>query len=284
MPYTLIQAFQNGKEPLAFSGASDSTRNKFAEELRTRVEKPYVINQMDAPLCGPAAFMFCLASAHPWHYVRYVIDLATHGEAILGNLHVKPSKNCLQANLRGAAISLVDWIALASLRDASNYLFSMRGAGSSVAGITGADTMASWFEKSGLFAQVNNQALYRPASLERLLSADLQGNLGSFVCLLVRAAITGKVAGEVPISKRSGMPKTLLGTPDHWIVLRGGMGLGPSCYNPNNPAAVESLLKKRLEFSVYSWGGIQKINDRFSSLSVKEFLPYFYGCVSAVPA
>lgn len=228
--------------------------------------------------------MFCLASAHPRYYVRYVIDLATRGEAFLGKLHIKPSKSCLQASLMGASIDPIDWIALASLRDASNHLFSMSGTGSSVAGITGAETLAGWFEQSGLFAQVNNLAQYRPASLERLLAADLQGGLGRFVCLLVRAAVTGEVAGEAPIHKTNGMPKTLLGTPDHWIVLRGGMGFGPVCYNPNHPPAVELLLRKQLGFSVYSWGKIRKINDRFPDLSVKDFLPYFYGCVSAASA
>lgn len=282
MPYALIQAFQNGKDPLAFSflNSPEMTRAKIGESIAKRIRAPETINQQSAPLCGPAAFMYCLASAHPWHYARYAIDLMTHGEARIGQLHIKPSAQCRHADI-GSAIEAIDWVTLASLRDGSNGVLSMSGPGSSIAGITGANTMAAWFEQSGLFTQVGNLAQYHPASLERLLAADLQANMGRYVCLLVRAAVLGAVAGEVPMPKLNGMPRTLLGTPDHWIVMHESMGLGPSCYNAARTDVADMLKKKKLSFKVYSWGGISTVNERIHDLNVERFLPYFYGCVSA---
>ncbi|WP_263147116.1 hypothetical protein [Pseudomonas sp. RIT-PI-AD] len=284
MPYSLIQAFQSSREPLAFSflNAPNVTRTKIGEAIAKRINRPETINQQSAPLCGPAAFMFCLATAHPRHYARYAIDLMTQGEARLGQLHIKPSAHCQQADI-GNTIEPIDWVTLASLRDSSNGIFSMSGPGSSVAGITGAGTMAAWFEQSGLFGQVGNQAQYHPASLERLLTADLQANMGRYVCLLVRAAVLGAVAGEIPVPKLNGMPRTLVGTPDHWIVMCEPMGLGPSCYNSARADVADMLRKKKLSFKVYSWGGISSLNDRLHDLTVEKFLPYFYGCVSASP-
>ncbi len=282
MPHALIQAFQSGKEPLAFSflNTPNMTRAKIGEAIAKRVRAPETINQQGAPLCGPAAFMFCLANAHPWHYARYAIDLMTRGEAYLGQLHIKPSIGCRQADI-GTAIEPIDWVTLASLRDASNGILSMNGPGSSMAGITGAGTMASWFEQSGLFTHVGNMAQYQPVSLERLLAADLQASIGRYVCLLVRAAVLGAVAGEVPVPKLNGMPRTLVGTPDHWVVMREPMGLGPSCYNSARTDVAEMLRKKKLSFRVYSWGAISSVNERVYDLTVDKFLPYFYGCVSA---
>ncbi len=224
--------------------------------------------------------MFCLAKTSPYVYARYVIDLAETGEAMLGALHIKPGNSCRNAQL-GSSIAAVDWIALASLRDASNTVLAMADPDSSTAGITGSATMAAWFQHCGLFSSVSNQAQYAPASLERLLAADRYVGLGHFVCLLIRAAIVERVGGEVPMNKLGhGTPKTLLGTPDHWVVVQSPLRLGPCCYNPAHPPSAEALLQARLTFDIYSWG-MTTLNNRVSDLRVRQFLPYFYGFVSA---
>ncbi len=180
MPYSLIQRFETGTGPLAFSLDTLShaqLRSRIADDLYARIEAPETIYQGIAPLCGPAAFMFCVAKTSPYAYARYVIDLAETGEATLGALRVKPGKACRNAQL-GSRISAVDWVALASLRDASNSVLAMAGPDSSTAGITGSATMAEWFQHCGLFVSVSNQAQYVPASLDRLLAADRHAGSG----------------------------------------------------------------------------------------------------------
>ncbi|WP_263143815.1 hypothetical protein [Pseudomonas sp. RIT-PI-AD] len=278
MPETLIRAFESGHEPLVFQGAQ---REMIAADLRVRVETPKLISQETASLCGPAAFMYCVASAYPRQYVSYVIELATKGEASLGKMKVKPSQACRHPRI--SAIGYTDWIALASLRDSTNSFFNMNGEDASMAGITTGGNLSAWFESSGLFNQVTDQAHYLSAgSLQGLLAAERSSRLGNYVCLLVRAAILGKVGGELHMSKIGrNTPKTILGTPDHWIVVQGPMNLGPYCYNSACPDHTEALLDKELDFQVYSWGALGKINGRINKLTTRSFLPYFYGFVAA---
>lgn len=288
---SLSEAFhqvENGTAALAFSGLETSfNRERFVSALRNRIDEPYKIHQGNAPLCGPAAFMYCLARAYPDRYARYVLDLVTQGEAWLGSLQVKPSQACRQASPpvpdgRSRAIEMVDWVALASLRDSSNGWFRMNSIDSNLAGVTPGAMLANWFEQTGLFTAGNHSRNTSSASLEKLLSADQYFAMGHYVCLLIRAALIAPVGGEIGLNKLGrNTPKTILGTPDHWVVMQGPMRLGPQCFNPGSPSTVAALNAMKLEFPVYSWGTTYKINVRTANLAVNDLLPYFYGCVTA---
>lgn len=131
-------------------------QSSFLRELDDRAANPFAIRQGSAPLCGPAAFLYCVAKSYPEVYQRYVLELAIHGHARLGKLNVSPSQTCRDATPAASSISPVDWVALASLRDSTNAAFRMNGPESSIAGITLPNSMRGWFEKSGLFSQVED--------------------------------------------------------------------------------------------------------------------------------
>lgn len=258
--------------------------SEIVEKLNARIANPALIDQKYTPLCGPAAFMYCLANEYPEVYRNYVMDLAIHGEARIGNLQVKPSQSCLQEtadNLISLAIQPVDWIALASLRDSSNAVFPVT-ASSTLAGVTLPAALAGWFEATGLFSSgVNNTSVMNGKALNVLIEANSRHRNGAWVCLFVRSAIIGG-GGSIGIDKIGGnTPKTWLGSPDHWIVLRSAMQLGRQC-NLMPPSAncprQNKLEDAALYFQFYSWGEVRTL----SRARAAEFLPYFYGYVSAM--
>jgi len=54
-----LARFRQGTGRLAFKCITD--RDKFADNLKDRANNPFWIQQGETPLCGPAAFMHCIA-------------------------------------------------------------------------------------------------------------------------------------------------------------------------------------------------------------------------------
>ncbi|WP_138548034.1 hypothetical protein [Pseudoalteromonas ruthenica] len=73
---------------------------KYAGLISERVRNPWKINQKETYLCGPNAYLFCLATSHKEYYVKYMLDLWTFGEASIAGLYVKPSNSCLNFNVQ----------------------------------------------------------------------------------------------------------------------------------------------------------------------------------------
>ncbi|MDR2093562.1 MAG: hypothetical protein LBP58_09675 [Azoarcus sp.] len=67
-------------------------RKKFVRSVEDRRDAPTLINQGGSSLCGPAAFMYCIAREKPDDFAAYVLDLALTGEGRLGNLKVMPGQ------------------------------------------------------------------------------------------------------------------------------------------------------------------------------------------------
>lgn len=268
-----------GYPDLQFTCAAN--RTDLQEEIDRRVNAPHLIDQGYASLCGPSAFIYCVAKHHKEVYRQYVAELLIHGEAKLGQLHIKPSLTCRKGSAR--EVHPVDWVALASLRDSSNGLLSVGSEKSQAAGITMAGQMVEWFESCGLFSGADSKVNYVfGGSAKTLMEANQHYGSGSLVCLLIRAAILSPVSGELPLNKlNKGTPKTIAGTPDHWIVLNSPIRVGRSrfCWAPTTYGS-DSFLDSLLEFECYTWGkGAHRSSSRITNLTVRQFLPYFYGYV-----
>jgi len=281
----MVERFRRGTGSLAFACIKD--RVSFAKALGERVDEPREINQGDAPLCGPAAFMYCIAKDRRAEYARYVLDLAEKGTGKLGNnLTVTPSMICRNAALDGK-IDPVDWVALASLRDDTNSFLRMRSPDSDTAGITMGGAMVDWFRATGWFPGGVGKAIKynwsqpvdelhgidrhrRPEPLINLCGIDPRVSGGGHVCLLVRAeVIDGPPRGsERNRLKASGKSKKWAGLPNHWVVLEGHIGL-PYSATPDH----------MLNFNVWTWG---RERPTPINMPIRQFLPYYYGYVSAL--
>jgi len=264
----------------------ENSREKFAEALNDRLVNPALINQKQTPLCGPAAFMYCIASDRRDAYANYVLDLAEYGEGRLGELVIKPSAACCDATDTGGAHP-VDWVALASLRDASNNFRSMSNAGKNIAGMTFGGELQGWFEATKWFTGgvVNTSRWAWSQSLENLI--DINSRSDSHVCLLIRSAIIQKSSpsfADIGINKfGKETPKSLTGFPDHWVVLKSRIQIGMK--TPQWPGALsaDDVKTHRLHFNFWSWGEeeLLKVNRRIPNITTAQFLPYYYGYVSA---
>ena len=295
--------FLNGTQPLAFDciPADPVGRARFVDAVDKRQVKPVLIDQAGTMLCGPAAFMYCMARGKPDDYGEYVLDLALTGEGNLGGLHVKPSADCRATPLAGQ-IDPVDWVALASLRDASNAFADMDDADDRFAGITTGSDLKAWFSKTGWFSNgvLDASNWVANQSLDNLLEVNMRSPK-AYVCLCIRAAIIEPSSGEVGMNKigKTHAPKTWWGGADHWIVLGDDTGTGTGNNKdilvsfpnslpkmpqrrpyPNMPGN-DGLPGGMLEFKFYSWGRIWASVNRFPGLKVEEFLRYYYGFVIA---
>ncbi|MDR2093778.1 MAG: hypothetical protein LBP58_10800 [Azoarcus sp.] len=292
-----LNAFMNGTGSLAFDCITK--RDDFVKDLTDRHKVPSLINQDKTPLCGPAAFMYCIARENPDVYGEYVLDLAMTGEGRIGNLTVTVGRDCRKAELNpnGEEIAPVDWVALASLRDASNKVLDMESPGSKAAGITSSGTLAGWFRKTGWFKSgvIDTGNTFFTEDLKNLLEINLYQS-GAYICMLLKDAIIQptKDPGINKIGKKNA-PKSPWNGPTHWIVLGdNNPALGTGCLNkgiritvPGRPAEYpfspgdKALLEGDLYFKAYSWGKITEVTVRYADLTVEQFLRYYYGYVIA---
>jgi len=283
MPYReRLEKFRQANDKLAFACIANKTREVFANELERRAIDPRLIHQGGTPLCGPASFIFCVAREYREAYVNYVLDLAEKGSGKLGNLTVKPSSACRNANdsLIGI-VDPVDWVALASLRDSSNNFLPMSNPKSTTAGITSAAQLAAWFTKTGWFSGVDHsffRSLFQ-GSLKHFLDINNHGH--AYICLLINSAI---INGDSSVDK---VPST----PNHWVVLDGRVSIGQEEFFWANMSKQkrEELLHKPLRLKFWTWGGESlsegkpccSIDDRNPDITLARFLSYYYGYVSA---
>jgi hypothetical protein len=283
-----------------FPDKTKTTRDVFIEALDKRRIEPRLINQKDGNLCGPACFMFSIAREDPDEYGKFVLGLAMHGEGKIGGLTARPP-NAPKVDI-GSKIAPVDWVALAGIRDDSGS--QMTSVGTGIGGMTLGGPLKRWFDGTGMFKEVYNFANGVFGASGGSLDGLLQINSlpAGYACLLLRARIVKPGLSANPITAdhwvlmvdSSGNPNTGIeiklpsGVPEKPVPL--GSEIVTNYWNSETPTVDEIKKKKRVEleagaldFSVYTWGEIRKIDlYHFSHLLVKKFLGDYFGFVLAV--
>ena len=270
----LIATFASGAGAGAFPHVGGS-RALFAKGIRDRVANPGLIDQGLSSLCGPASFLYCLASKRPDVYARYAIELYEQGQTTVGKLRVAPSSDCRRAAINPREIDPVDWVTLASLRDSQNTVMDYQSVSDAVAGITLPQHLANWFSSSEQFSQVvNNTNVVFDKNLSSLLAAEQFRIGGSYICLFVDASI---LHGKCGVSF----------FPNHWIVLTNHVRINGQTTTglASRGLAVdadEALASGPLSFEVFTWGQPHRaFNPGNSTVAVSTFLNCFYGYVCA---
>jgi hypothetical protein len=110
---------------VAFKGIGPLNRWVIQKELSARIDRPYLILQGDAGLCGPASLAYEVAKHDSVAYVKAVIDLYEKGRARIGKWTLEPSSSLKDYSPRQhkGAVHYADWILLASIRDCENWFF-----------------------------------------------------------------------------------------------------------------------------------------------------------------
>lgn len=251
----------------AFQITNSGTPQQFISDLTARVKQPWLINQSAASLCGPAAFMYCIAKDAPNLYVKYVIDLYLSGKGSINNLHVEPSEDCRKGIISSgkSSIAFVDWIALASLRDSENSLFDYQSVTDQVGGITLPGILAKWFKLAG-YCNVNSSAsIVWSQGPKHLVDAAISYQNNKNVCLFV----SGKSLNS---------PFAVKIFPSHWVVMSDHLAFGDS-FHKDYSKKIEDLKKETISLPVYTWGS-EKRKWNPQHLSLDDFSSYYFGSVT----
>jgi hypothetical protein len=278
----LISDFSAKKEAGVFTKI---TKAEVVDDLREKSRYPGKITQGATSLCGPAVFLHVIAKKCPAAYARYIIDLYQTGSASIDELKVVAGRGCKNysphvtdnkeqnENGRYSTISAADWIGLASLRDSENSFFNYDHHSDQFGGITLPNHLTSWFRKAGFNSIESRTNLVFDKGLLNLLEANRKFVAGHEVCLFLGARVLmGKPKGKAPA--------------DHWVVMTSQI------YMDGDPAGAhatpkrleelgESVYEMKINFKVFTWGnGSRPVNERNSTLTVTQFLDYYYGYVA----
>jgi len=255
------------------------TRGDVARQIQDRVNYPGMIRQGQSSLCGPAAFLYCVAKKMPLAYAQYIIDLYESGKAKLGSLNIEPGTDTKNYDLPLflSDMAAADWIGLAGLRDSANNCFDYQKFTNTIPGITMPGELLSWFTKAGYTSgEDNTNIIFGAKNLFTLLSAHQRQQAGHAVCLLVVASVFD---GVLRLSSNN--------LPNHWVVLTSpikidGMPVLPLLGKGKTINNDDSILSKKISFDVYTWGNsARSVTFKSHDLTVAQFLPHFFGYVSA---
>jgi hypothetical protein len=239
----------------AAPGVFTSIRNReLCRDLRDRLADPGAIDQGTSRLCGPAAFVYGLATHDPVQYVNFVAGLYLSGAATVGGFSVRAGSDVRRYNPHGR-VAPADWIALASIRDSENWFFDYQSDDNAFPGITLPRELAAWFKKVGYQSVINKTSLTHDENEANLREADRLFGERYWVCLLVNASVLD-----------TDTQTDVAMVPDHWIVLRSHIQFGAS-----------------IHMKVFSWGqGNRPIPaSPKTPLSTARFLDYYNGFVAA---
>lgn len=247
-----------------------------ALELRRRIQTRWRIDQGGASLCGPAAFIYCLAKDAPELYARYISDLYISGRAQINGLTVEPSEACKTGNIRiensegqiTRQIPAIDWIALASLRDSSHGFLRQHSVSSDSGGITMPEAVAEWFTAAGYQHVSKNTRVLGSAPPEAFLEAAQLYQHNRNVCLFIASKVkTASLAIQT--------------IPNHWVVMSNQLQWKNSGQPSNNQNPSNGDHDGRVpSVKVYHWGiDADELNQ--NNLPLNDFSQYYFGYVVA---
>ena len=257
----LVAAFAARAGAPAFTAFTN--RAAIARSLELRIDNPSLIHQQQANLCGPAAFVFEMATRDPETYARFVIELYEQGRATIHRFVIEPSEALLRYALPPASASLtppdpVDWIALASIRNArGSFVFwdTYDNVEDAASGITMPSHLTSWLQDVG-YQHVSDETStvgLVPGDAERSLTAALAAHgRGVRIFFLIHAALFNSSG----LRRQKG--KSFGTFPNHWVLLESG-----------------ALTPSTLSLRVWTWGTTITINDRAG------FLSHYFGYIAA---
>lgn len=239
-------------------------RNAVGVGLLMRIANPGLMNQGDAPLCGPTALIHTLATDHPGQYARFAIDLYEKGKAKLGRLTIEPGKDV--RSHKPAGIPQVDWLTMASIRDSENWFFDYQSVtGGEIPnpfvdtegwrGMTMPNELARWFQKAGYSDVRNVTNLVFNKKVGTIDEVNRLFDQRYRVCLFVGINML-----------KSWKQTEGSTTAEHWIVLKSHI----------------ERSNGKIKMTVFTWGeGDYQVPNGSEELSVDDFLKNFYGYVAA---
>lgn len=237
-------------------------KKKIESQLASRINYSSYPNQGWTSLCGPASFFYCLQMDRPDVYKQAVNELWLHGKTKIGILDISPGDGCRHP--KGAfyddygreAVSGLDWITLASLRDSENSIMSYDEVADQVAGITMWGKLTEWFEKAGYEKIFDNISLSH-ANVNDIISLNNYISSGHKVVSLISAGMLSDFPGDSS-------------SKNHWIVWDSQVR-----YNDGRSISVKTSVLDKVDLTLFSWGKVK--SQLKNNVSLDVFMKHTFG-------
>jgi N-acetylmuramoyl-L-alanine amidase len=259
------------------AGSFTPTRVDVADRAIALVNDPTLMEQGGLGLCGPAAVHRLWIKRDPKAFAAYITSLYDTGSGTFGDRTISAGADLRNQDYYGRAVPAMealaknprdkaefvcpsaDWVAMSSLRDASNIFLDFEGMpDEDYAAGTSASEVAGWLRSTGAYASVSEEGNFfltkGPAHAE-----GLHPGPDTDVVLLINAHILTADA----IVKGKTKSDDFIGSafPNHVVVLE---------------SDVTEPTPDEVEFTCFTWGGTMHIRLR------KEiFEANYYGAIVA---
>jgi hypothetical protein len=230
-------------------------RDQVGIDLLIRISNPNILNQRNAGICGPIAFLYSLAFDSPAAYAKFAVELYESGKANLGDLTINPSSDCRNYSPQ-PPMSPADWLTGASLRDSENWWFNYSSVGDGDGG-TKCYEIANWFGKAG-YSDVH----YEHNDFYSLGLTDIN-TVNRYYCAGYRTvlSINSKLLRVATQNEKSSKS-------NHLVVLRTPI----------------QIFGNSISLKIHTWGEVMKpIPAPNTQMSPDGFLEHWYGYVVAQP-
>lgn len=237
-------------------------RRKFNSQISSRMNNSSYPNQGGTSLCGPAAFFYCLQMDRPDVYKQAANELWLYGKTKIGTLEISPGDGCRHPkgsfydDYGREAVSGLDWITLASLRDSENSIMSYDEVGDQVAGITMWGKLTEWFEKAGYEKIFDNISLSH-ANVNDIISLNNYVCSGHKVVSLISAGMLSDFPGDSS-------------SKNHWIVWDSQV----KCSDGSLVSASTISLDK-VDLTLFSWGSVK--SQLKNNVNLDVFMKHTFG-------
>jgi hypothetical protein len=244
-----IAQFEQSIAPSAWPFLDKST---LVAELRSRIHDPFQVSQGGQPFCGPAAVLFELVRKQPLRYVQICWSLFTTG-GFQGHLHfilaAEPLRRASRGNLR---MGQIDWMLLATLRDAEAQLFPVEPNAPdlirNLTGMTKSWELKGWVKELLGYTTVQYHHAYLMNDISAMQQASTAIQAGGVAFALITAE--GMLSDKPP----------LLPFPSHWVTLLGNISV------QSNP----------ITFDIYTWSQSLRLQ-----MDPSPFKKYLWATVTA---
>jgi hypothetical protein len=247
-----LRAFENSLHPSAWRYLD---KQDILQGIRSRLADPYRVKQGTQPLCGPAAVVFELLRKQPDRYVDICRSLYETGrfQGYTRPIIATPNLRRSHGNLR---MESLDWMLLATLRDATNLMLPLRPKSPALlrnlAGMTTTWEMRGWVRE--LLGYGDTRTRHTPVKGEfaALQTADTTIATGGVAFALINA--------EGLLGSPSFLPHSFHRLyPSHWVTILGNIAIESDLLKP-----------RRVQFDIYSWG--RKIHINTEAKNIKSYL------------
>lgn len=215
------------------------TKSTLISKIENSVVNPYLVNQGNSPLCGPAAIVFELVNRNPTRYVQIMQSLYETGKFTSNGKSYVTSSRLRNSDIR-TGMTASDWMLMATLRENANEFFQVdSNSGDLELGVSTHGEMKDWTRDVLLLSSASIETCFVYGEYPAIRKAQTSYNNGGVAFVMVDA--------DVLFDGGS----TLTGIPTHWIGFLGNLQIADEEWWETDA--------EHVDYDCYTWGRKAKV-------------------------